>query len=101
MAPKKDPEERSRELMAEMDRLIADGEAKLRESEEMFAKAGVPRGGASQVIASDKVTPRERAKAEAELAAFREEIARDLDAAVLVAKEAKPRTKVKPGAMRV
>ena len=40
-------------------------------------------------------------RAEAELAAFREEIARDLDAAVLVAKEAKPRTKVKPGAMRV
>ncbi|MFO1058428.1 MAG: hypothetical protein U1E53_15855 [Dongiaceae bacterium] len=98
MAPKKDPEERSRELMAEMERAIAQGEGKLRETGELFSKVGVARGAVGELLSGHRLDAEGRARAEAELASFREEIARDMSAA---ASPAKKSAKVKPGAMRV
>jgi hypothetical protein len=101
MSSNQDPEARSRQAMAELERAIAHGEAQLREGDELFAKLDLPRGAVARFLASDKLTPQERANAEKELSAFREEVARDMEAGVRSAKESKPRTKVKPGAMRV
>ena len=101
MATGKDTEERSREVMRETEQAIARAEAQLKEGAETFRKLNVAPGDSSRFLASGKVSAQDRAKAEKELDEWRQEVERDVEAQVSSAKQAKPKTKVKPGAMRV
>lgn len=98
----REPEEVSQEILRKNQELLAQIQAMLDETDRLYRKYGLDRDSARRFLASDSVSPAQKAKAEQALEQFLQEIERDIERDLANAKSA-PRESIKPKfrAMRI
>ena len=100
MAQGNDPEKRAEELIREMDAALKNVERMVAETDSMYSEMGLTRESAGNFI-NNKLSAAEKEQMEKELAAWNEEIERDVAAAVDSASGAPKPAKMKMNRMRV